>query len=83
MQNYLFRQNWTIPHTIPMWQQLHHGVVETNSNAILVEPMTSKKDKEMIRAYNALILRLKQAGSVKKTRARQRGFGSHEEPYKR
>ncbi len=35
-------------------------------NAILVEPMKSRKDEEMIRAYNALLLRLKQAGIVPK-----------------
>jgi hypothetical protein len=33
-------------------------MVEINSNAILVlvEPMKSHKDKEMIRTYNALLL---------------------------
>ena len=31
-------------------------LVEINSNAILVEPMKSHKDAEMIRAYNALLL---------------------------
>jgi hypothetical protein len=31
-------------------------MVEINSNAILVEPMKSRKDEEMIRAYNALLL---------------------------
>ena len=41
-------------------------MVEIDSNAILVEPMNSKKDKEMIRAYDTLILRLKRAGSVPK-----------------
>jgi hypothetical protein len=34
-------------------------LVKINSNAILVEPMKSRKDAEMIRAYNALLLRLK------------------------
>ncbi len=34
-------------------------MVEINSNAILVESMKSCKDDEMIRAYNALLLRLK------------------------
>ncbi len=33
--------------------------VEIDSNAILVEPMKSRKDEEMIRAYNALLLQLK------------------------
>jgi hypothetical protein len=32
---------------------------EIDSNTILVEPMKSRKDEEMIRAYNALLLRLK------------------------
>jgi hypothetical protein len=41
-------------------------MVEINSNVILVEPMKSSKDEEMIRAYNALLLRLKQAGIVPK-----------------
>ncbi len=31
-------------------------LVEINSNAILVEPMKSNKDAEMIQAYNALLL---------------------------
>jgi hypothetical protein len=41
-------------------------MVEIDSNAILIEPMKSRKDEEMIRAYNALLLRLKQAGIVPK-----------------
>jgi hypothetical protein len=41
-------------------------MVEINSNAILVEPMKSRKDEEMIRMYNTLLLRLKQAGIVPK-----------------
>ncbi len=41
-------------------------MVEINSNAILVEPMKSRKDEEMIRAYNALLLRLKRAGIISK-----------------
>lgn len=39
-------------------------MVEIDSNAILVEPMTSRKDKEMQRAYRTLMLRLKRAGIV-------------------
>jgi hypothetical protein len=39
-------------------------MVEIHSNAILVEPMKSRKDEEMIQAYNALLLRLKCAGIV-------------------
>ncbi len=31
-------------------------LVKINSNAILVEPMKSRKDAEMIQAYNALFL---------------------------
>jgi hypothetical protein len=41
-------------------------MVEIDSNAILVKPMKSRKDEEMIRAYNALLLRLKRAGIVPK-----------------
>jgi hypothetical protein len=41
-------------------------MVEIDSNTILVEPMKSRKDEEMIRAYNALLLRLKRAGIVPK-----------------
>ena len=41
-------------------------MVEIDSNAILVEPMKSRKDAEMIRAYNSLMLRLKRAGIVPK-----------------
>ncbi len=41
-------------------------MVEIDSNAILVEPVKSRKDEEMIRMYNALVLRLKQAGIVLK-----------------
>ena len=41
-------------------------MVEIDSNAILVEPMKSRKDEEMIRAYNALLLRLNRAGIIPK-----------------
>ncbi len=41
-------------------------MVEIDSNAILVEPMKSRKDEEMIRAYNSLLLRLKRASIVPK-----------------
>merc|ERR1719148_127834 len=37
-------------------------MVEVDSNVILVEPMKSKHDDEMQRAYKHLILRLKRAG---------------------
>ncbi len=41
-------------------------MVEIDSNAILVEPMKSHKDEEMIHAYNAFLLQLKRAGIVPK-----------------
>ncbi len=41
-------------------------MVESDSNVILVEPMKSRKDEEMIQAYNTLLLRLKRAGIVPK-----------------
>ena len=37
-------------------------MVEIDSNAILVEPIKSRKDAELTRAYRALMLRLKLAG---------------------
>ncbi|KAL7502572.1 hypothetical protein ACHAXN_003578 [Cyclotella atomus] len=37
-------------------------MVEIDSNAILVEPMRSRNDGEMIRAYDVLVKRLKNAG---------------------
>ena len=37
-------------------------MVEIDSNAILVEPMKSRKDEEMIRAYDSLVKRLQRAG---------------------
>ena len=39
-------------------------MVEIDSNAILVEPMKSRKDEEMIRAYDVLLARLRLAGST-------------------
>ena len=36
-------------------------MVEVDSNTILVEPVTSQKDAEMIRAYDALLTRLGRA----------------------
>jgi hypothetical protein len=41
-------------------------LVKINSNAILVELMKSRKDAEMIRAYNALLLQLKRVGIIPK-----------------
>ena len=37
-------------------------MVEIDSSAILVKPMKNQKDAVMIRAYNALMLRLKRVG---------------------
>ena len=39
-------------------------MVKVDSNTILVEPMKSRKYEEMIRAYDALLARLWQAGST-------------------
>ncbi len=41
-------------------------LVKIDSNAILVEPMKSRKDAEMIQTYNALLLWLKRAGIIPK-----------------
>jgi hypothetical protein len=41
-------------------------MVEISSNAILVEPMKNRKDAKIIRAYNTLLLQLKQAGITPK-----------------
>ncbi len=41
-------------------------MVEIDSNAILVKPMTNRKDTEMIQAYKALLLQQKQASIVPK-----------------
>jgi hypothetical protein len=41
-------------------------MVEINSNAILLEPMKSREDAEMIRAYDTLLDQLKRAGIVPK-----------------
>jgi hypothetical protein len=42
------------------------AMVKINSNAILVKPMKSCNDAEMIRAYDGLLNQLKQAGIVPK-----------------
>ena len=39
-------------------------VVEIDSNAILIEPMTTHKDKEMKQAYQYLLLCLKRTGII-------------------
>ena len=41
-------------------------MVEIDSNAILVEPLKSRKDQELTRAYKVLMQRLQQAGIVPK-----------------
>ena len=41
-------------------------MVEIDSNAVLVEPMSSRTDKQMQRAYLALLERIKEAGVVPK-----------------
>jgi hypothetical protein len=41
-------------------------MVEIDSNTILVKPMKNRKDAEMIRAYNALLLQLNWVGIVPK-----------------
>ena len=41
-------------------------MVEVDSNAILVEPMKSRSDDEMQRAYRHLLKRLRRAGVVPK-----------------
>ena len=41
-------------------------MVDIDGSSILVEPMKSRKDAEMIRSYQALMTRLKQANIVPK-----------------
>ena len=41
-------------------------MVDIDSSGILVEPIKSRKDAEMIRSYQALLTRLKQANIVPK-----------------
>ena len=41
-------------------------MVEINSNAILVEPLKSRKYSELTWAYHVFVMRLKRAGSVPK-----------------
>jgi hypothetical protein len=52
-------------------------MVEINSNAILVEPMKSCKDAEMIRAYDALLHQLKWAGIVLKKHILDNGLSEN------
>ena len=39
-------------------------MVEIDSNAILVEPIKNRKDEELMQAYIAMMLRLRQAGMI-------------------
>jgi hypothetical protein len=39
-------------------------MVEVDSNAILVKPLKSRKDVELIQGYKSLLLRLQRAGIV-------------------
>ena len=41
-------------------------MIEIESNALLVEPIKSLKDKEITRAYQKMILRLQRAGIIRK-----------------
>ena len=41
-------------------------MVKIDSNDILVEPLKSRKDPELTRAYKSMVLRLNQAGIVPK-----------------
>jgi hypothetical protein len=71
-QTYMVRKTMFSNQTGQFPMQFQQGnkyvmvMVEINSNAILVEPMKSCKEEEMIQAYNALLLRLKRAGIVPK-----------------
>ena len=39
-------------------------MVEIDRNAILIEPLKSRKDSELTRVYHVLVMRLKTAGIV-------------------
>ena len=55
---------------LPIQSQGRHKyimlMVEIDSNAVLVEPLTSRKDAELTRAYLHLLQRLKRAGVAPK-----------------
>jgi hypothetical protein len=74
-QTYMVRKTMLSNQTGQFPIQSLHGnkyitvMVEIDSNAILVEPMKNRKNAEMIRAYNALLLQLKRAGIVPKKHA--------------
>ena len=40
--------------------------VDTDSNVIIVEPINSRNDAELIQAYHVLMIRLKRAGIIPK-----------------
>ena len=52
-----FGSNWSIPQEITTRQKI-------DINAILVEPLKSRKDTELTRAYHVLVMRLKNAGII-------------------
>ena len=41
-------------------------LVEIDSNAVLIEPISSQQDAELLRAYRVLLLHLKRAGIIPK-----------------
>ena len=43
-------------------------MVETDSNAIIIEPIKNRKDKELTQAYRAMMLRLRRAGIIPKNK---------------
>ena len=59
-------------------------MVEIGSNAILVKPMKSRKDAEMVRAYKVMMAQLKRAGIVHKKHILEKGsVGEHEKHHPR
>ena len=65
-ETFFFGSNRPIPQEITAGQQVSYGysMTEIDSNAILVEPLKSRKDAELTRAYHVLVIRLKNAGIV-------------------
>ena len=59
-------QTGQFPVTLQRGKKYIMVMFEIDSNAILVEPMKSCKDAEMIRAYNSLVKRIQQAGLTPK-----------------
>ena len=57
-------------------------LVEIDSNAILIEPIKSRKDAKMIRAYDVIVQRLLAANiHPQKAHPRQQNLGQHETPH--